>query len=198
MSSVLYLHDDVTSWRHVMTSKTGCTLSQLVQVLERGFFFCFYGFRLAQFKNVIVFVCAWCHDVMTWRHDVTKLTSPISACRCSEVMVHISISVDISTAGFQSNLVKALAWCLYVITWRHDVTKITTWLQITNCLHLSLLMCSRADSIPLLWFLWWLDSTWLLSSYLHAGITSQNDVMTSLNMLCLYQLVGVLGQKRYD
>ena len=35
MLSVLYLHDDITSLRHVMTSKTGGTLSQLVEVLER-------------------------------------------------------------------------------------------------------------------------------------------------------------------
>ena len=43
-----------------------------------------------------------------------------------------------------------------------------------------------------LWFIWWLNSTWLLPSYLHDGITSRNDVMTSLNMLYLSQLVDVL------
>ena len=47
MLSVLYLHDDVTSWRHVMTSKTGCTLSQLVEVLERWLFFVSIVFRFA-------------------------------------------------------------------------------------------------------------------------------------------------------
>ena len=47
MLSVLYLHDDVMSWRHVMTSKTGGTLSQLVEVLERWFFFVSIVFRLA-------------------------------------------------------------------------------------------------------------------------------------------------------
>ena len=48
MLSVLYLHDDVTSWRRVMTSKTGGTLSQLVEVLERWFFFfVFIVFRFA-------------------------------------------------------------------------------------------------------------------------------------------------------
>ena len=102
------------------------------------------------------------------------------------------ISVIISIAGFQANIVYVLAWCLHVITWRHDVTKITTWRQETNCLHLSLQMCSRADSISFLWFRWLLNSTWLLSSYLHDGITSRNDVMTSLNMLYLSQLVDVL------
>ena len=80
------------------------------------------------------------------------------------------------------------------LTWRHDVTKITTWHQETNCLHTSLQMCSKADSISFLWFLWLLNSTWLLSSYLHNGITSRNDVMTSLNMLYLSQLVDVLAR----
>ena len=89
MLSLLYFHDDVTSWRHVMTSKTGCTLSQLVEVLERWFFFVSIVFRLGSFINVIVSVFAWSHDVMTWRHDVAKLISPISACRYSEVMIYI-------------------------------------------------------------------------------------------------------------
>ena len=87
------------------------------------------------------------------------------------------------------------AWCLHVITWRHDVTKITTWRQETNCFHPSLQICSRADSIMFLWFRWWLNSTWLLSSYLHDGILSQNDVMTLLNMLYLSQIVDVLARR---
>ena len=43
-----------------------------------------------------------------------------------------------------------------------------------------------------LWFRWLLNSTWLLSSYLHDRITSRNDVMTSLYMRYLSQLVEVL------
>ena len=39
------------------------------------------------------------------------------------------ISVIISIAGFQTIIVYVLAWCLHVITWRHDVTKITAWRQ---------------------------------------------------------------------
>ena len=57
------------------------------------------------------------------------------------------ISVNISVAEFQAIIVYVLARCLHVITWRHDVTETTTWRQETNCLHLSLQMCSRADSI---------------------------------------------------
>ena len=39
------------------------------------------------------------------------------------------------------------AWYLHVITWRHDVIQFTTWHQETNCLYLSLQMCSRANFI---------------------------------------------------
>ena len=141
MLSFLCLRDVVTSWRDVMMSKNSLLLYQLV-------------------------------DVLKWWYTC--------------------IYVIISIALFQVNIVYVLAWCLHVITWRHDVTKITTWRQETNCLHPSLQMCSIADFISFLWFLWWLNSTWLLSSHLHDGITSRNDVMTSLHMLYLSQLVDVL------
>ena len=39
-----HLCDAVTSWRHVMTSLNLFYLSQLVDVLESWFFFCFHGF----------------------------------------------------------------------------------------------------------------------------------------------------------
>ena len=39
-----HLCDAVTSWRHVMTSLNLIYLSQLVDVLEIWFFFCFHGF----------------------------------------------------------------------------------------------------------------------------------------------------------
>ena len=78
------------SWRHVMTSKTGGTLSQLVEVLERWFFFCFYSFPAR-----LVWKCyRFCvlHDVMTsWRDVMTSQNSfpLISACRCSKMMIHM-------------------------------------------------------------------------------------------------------------
>ena len=143
MLSFLCLHDVITSWRDVMTPQNSFLPYQLV-------------------------------DVLKWWYTC--------------------ISVDFSVEGFQTNIVFVYAWCLHVITWRHDVTKITTWRQETNCLHPSLQMCSRAVSISFLWFRWLLNSTWLLSSYLHDGITSRNDVMTLLNMLYLSQLVGVLAR----
>ena len=60
---------------------------------------------------------------------------------------YMCISLDISVEGFQTIMVYVYAWCLHVINWRHDVTKITTWRQETSCLHLSLQMCSSADFI---------------------------------------------------
>ena len=94
MLSFLYLHDDVTSWRHVMTSKTGCTLSQLVEVLERWFFFCFYsilGCQVQKYHRFRIFICGhvtkWRYDVMAWLYDVTKLTPSILTCRVTRQMI---------------------------------------------------------------------------------------------------------------
>ena len=44
MLLIFHLYDAVTSWRHVMTSQNLIYLSQLVDVLESWFFFCFHGF----------------------------------------------------------------------------------------------------------------------------------------------------------
>ena len=96
MLSFLCLHEVMTSWRDVMTSQNSLFLYQFV-------------------------------DVLKWWYTF--------------------ISVDILVAGYRAIIVYVLAWCLHVITWRHDVTKITKWRQETVCLHLSLQMCSRTDSI---------------------------------------------------
>ena len=134
---------------------------------------------------------AWCHDVMTGRHDVTKLTSPISPCRCSKVMLHMYFRrlFGCWVPSYYHVCTCMMSSCHNVTSRRHLNYYMTSR---TDCFHLSLQLWSRADSISFLWFCWWLNSTWLLSSYLHDGITSQNDVMTSLNMLYLSQLVDVL------
>ena len=67
----------------------------------------------------------------------------------------------------------------------HDVKKRTAFISACKC-------ARELISFSFLWFLWWLNSTWLLSSYFHDGITSRNDVMTSLNMLYLSELLDVL------
>ena len=143
---------------------------------------------------MLSFLCL--HDVMTSWRDVMTSQNSLLLYQLVDVLVwwYTCIPVIIPIAGFQANIVYVLAWCLHVLTWRHDVTKIITWRQETNCLHPSLQMCSRADSISFLWFRWLLNSSWLLSLYLHDGITSRNDVMTSLNMLYLSQLVDVLAR----
>ena len=118
MLSVLYLHDDVTSWRHVMTSKTGCTLSQLVEVLERWLFFCFYSFSGLLSSKMLSFLCL--HDVMTSRRDVVTSQNSLLY-QLVDVLKwwYTFISVDISVTGFQAIMVYVLAWCLHVIKWHH-------------------------------------------------------------------------------
>ena len=68
---IFHFCDHVTSWRHVMTSQNLIYLSQLVDVLESWFFFCFYGF-LGHWVQICYrfFICVitWRHDVMSWRH----------------------------------------------------------------------------------------------------------------------------------
>ena len=92
--SVLYLHDDVTSWRHVMTSKTGGTPSQLVDVLARWLFFCFYsilGWQNQKYHWFCICICGyvmpWRYDVMAWLYDVTYLTLSILACGVAREMI---------------------------------------------------------------------------------------------------------------
>ena len=87
MSIIFHFCDAVTSWRHVMTSQNLIYLSQLADVLESWFFFCFYGFQFTEFKHVIDFPFLWCRDVMTSCHDVIKPDLPISACRWARKLI---------------------------------------------------------------------------------------------------------------
>ena len=76
MLLIFHLCDDVTSWRHVMTSQNLIYLSQLVDVLESWFFFCVHGCLGHGVKKCHWFfncVMTWCHDVMSWRHK-TRFT----------------------------------------------------------------------------------------------------------------------------
>ena len=68
---IFYLCDDVASWRHVMTSQNRIYSSQLVDVLESWFFFCFHGFLGHWVRKCNIFlicVMTWRHGVMPWRH----------------------------------------------------------------------------------------------------------------------------------
>ena len=58
--------DTVTSWRPSMTHPNLFSLSQLVDVLERWFFFCFYKTLGCWVRKC----CQFCICMMTSRHDV--------------------------------------------------------------------------------------------------------------------------------
>ena len=70
MLLIFHLYDEVTSWPYVMTSQNLIYLSQLIDVLESWFFFCFHSFfRSMSSKMLLIFrlyyaVTSWCH-VMT-------------------------------------------------------------------------------------------------------------------------------------
>ena len=119
------------------------------------------------------------HDVMTSWRDVMTSQNLFLLYQLVDVLKwwYTCISVYISVDGFQVIIVYVFAWCLHVITWRHDVIKFTTWHQETNCF-ISACKCAREQILfSFLWLLWWLNSTWLLSSYLHDEITSGNYVI---------------------
>ena len=82
------LCDDVTSWRHVMTSQNLIYLSQLLDVLESWFFFCFHGFfRSLSSKMLLIFQL--CDDVTSWRHVMT-----------SQNLIYLSQLVDVLESWF--------------------------------------------------------------------------------------------------
>ena len=88
------LHDGITSRNDVMMSLNMLYLSQLVDVLERWFFFCFYSNLGCQIQKYYPFcilisdhVTTWRYDVMTWLYDVTKLTTSISTCGVTGQMI---------------------------------------------------------------------------------------------------------------
>ena len=122
------------------------------------------------------------------------------------------ISVDISVDGFQAIIVYVFAWCLHVITWRHDVIKFTTWHQETNCLHLSLQMCSRANFIfvsvislvaelnliivVIFIFAWWNSVTkWRHDVIKHAVPISACRRAREMILFCFYSILGCQVQK---
>ena len=79
---IFYLHDVLTSGRHVMTSQNLVYLSKLVDVLDSWFFFCFYDFFDDwDDKRHCLFLC----DIVTsWRHFTT-----------SQYLIYLSQLVDV-------------------------------------------------------------------------------------------------------
>ena len=200
-------------WRHVMTSchdvKTGGTLSQLVEVLEM-ILFCFYSFpacRVQKCYRFCVCMMSWFHDVTSWCHKTGLLLYQLV-----DVLKwwYTCISVIISIAGFQANIVYVLAWCLHVITWRHDVTKITTWRQETNCLHPSLpnvleswfhfvsviSLVAKLNVVIVVVFAWWNNVTkWRHDVIKHAVSISACRRDSEMVLFCFYSISGWQVQK---
>ena len=71
MLLIFHVCDVVTSWRHVMTSQNLIHVSQLVDVLERWFFFCFHGF-LCQWVQKCYWFFHLCDVRGIWRHVMTS------------------------------------------------------------------------------------------------------------------------------
>ena len=129
----LYLHDGITSGNDAMTSLNMLYLSQLVDVLERWFFFCFYsdlGCKIKKYHLFCILICGhvttWCYDVMTWLYDVTKLILSISTCVVTGQMIR-SLPVYTWLFGLLNHkmsllnvIALVLAWWLYFMQWRHD------------------------------------------------------------------------------
>ena len=128
MLIISHLCDAVTSLRHVMTSLNLIYLSQLVDVLESWFFFCFHGFLGQRVQNVIDFLFVWNRDVMTSCHDVTKPDLPISASRCARKLIHYLFPWVFRSLSSKMLLIFHL--CEAVTSWRHVMTSL-------NLIHLS-------------------------------------------------------------
>ena len=120
MLLIFDLCDDVTSWRHVMTSQNLIYLSQLVYVLESWFFFCFHGFLGHWVQKCYWFLFVWWRDVMTSCHDVTKPDLPISACICARKLILFLFLWFFRSLSSKMLLIFYL--CDDVTSWRHVMT----------------------------------------------------------------------------
>ena len=127
----------------------------------------------------------WRHSVSTWRHEDTELTIHILACRCARKMI-----LSLFLWYFESSSSKMLLIShLYdvVTSWRHVMTS-------QNLIYLSQLVDVLES-----WFFFCfhgffrsLSSKMLLIFNLCDAVTSWRHVMTSLNLINLYQLLDVL------
>ena len=174
----------VTSWRHVMTSLNLIYLSQLVDVLESWFFFCFHGFLSHWVQNAINFSFLWFRHIMTSCHDVIKLDSPISACRRARKFILFCLH------GFVGHWVQKDWWFfIRMILWRHDVM---SWRHKNCSTYLRLWIHWKDDRVQ--------DSTVFLvahsrnvSVHVFVGwyhvMTSRHDVTSILNITLQYLLI---------
>ena len=121
-----------------MTSLNMLYLSQLVDVLERWFFF-FYsilGCQVQKYYRFCIFICGhvtkWRYDVMAWPYDVTKLTPSILTCGVTRQMIRsmpvytwLLLNQEMSLlkqekAQAGNAIALVLAWWLHFMQWRYD------------------------------------------------------------------------------
>ena len=128
---IFHLCDHVTSWRHVMTSQNLIYLSQLVDVLERWFFFCFHGFHVTEFRYLNKFLILFMllrHDVMSWRHVNTyHHPSSLTDLVVEPYWDYYTISMLIWVVGINQIIDTNFAcYRQHVTTPRHDVHDVTS------------------------------------------------------------------------
>ena len=180
-----------------MMSQNWLYISQLVDVLESWFFFCFHGFLghwVQKCYWFLICVMTWRHDVMSfvwWRddmtssHDVTKHDLPILACRCARKLILFLFPWFFRSLSSNMLLVSSFVWWLEVMTSCHDVTKLD--LPISAC------RCAR----KLILFLFpgifrSLSSKMILIFHVCDDVMSWRHVMTSQNLIYLSQFVDLL------
>ena len=141
-------------------------------------------FWVTKFKYVIKFSFVGCCDVMTSCHDVTKLDSPISACRWAKKLILFCFH------GFVGHWVQKY-WCCFsgMMSWHHDVM---SWRH-RNCLtYLRLWIHWKDDCVQ--------DSIVFLVAYsrnvsVHVFVgwyhvmTSRHDVTSILSITLQYLLI---------
>ena len=189
MLLIFHLCDAVTSWRHVMTSLNLIYLSQLVDVLESWFFFCFHSFfRSLSSKMLLIFHL--CDAVTSWRHVMTSLN-----------LIYLSQLVDVLESwfffcfhGFFKSLSSKMPltfyffyFCYSVTSWRHVMTSL-------NLIHLSQPRRGARKFILFLftWFCGSLSSKRLMIFYSYDFVTSWRHVMTSQKLFNLSQVMNSL------
>ena len=121
-------------------------------------------FRSLSSKMLMIFSFAWCRDVMTSCHDVTKPDLPISACRCARKLL-LFLFPWVLGHWVQKCYDFQFVWCSCIMTSCHDVTKIFS--PIPGC---------RFDRkmilFMILWFFWLLILKMLVFMYLWDDIMS--------------------------
>ena len=165
-------------WRHVMTSchdvKNRLYSISACWSAREMILFLFLSYSGSLSLKLLSFLCL---------HDVTNLSSPISGRRYSKMMIHMDFC---RYFGWWVSSYHRVCTCM--MSSCHNVT---SWRRWNYYMTRNELPSSQPANGLESWFHFRFCNffggwTRLLSSYLHDGITSRNDVMTSLNILYTY------------